>query len=224
SVAMARKHSFEVYLPVGYDTSDTRYPVVYFHGGSNASRLGRLTNTLDALIGTRLQAMIVVLIDIRAGGVFRAREPYAELWANELVPFIDEHYRTIATREARAHAGAGHSAHDAAYCAFRYPALSAKRAVQSFMTTDFGWEKLEPLITTAEEHPLKLHIEWGRYDLRSPHEDLDTGEITRAFVAFLEGRGYEVEAFEVADGSGWPAWRNRNDVILASLFPLTGAK
>ena len=162
--------------------------------------------------------MSTPLID---GNLTIALGPTGRLFA---VDNLDGERRTIATREARAHAGAGGSAHDAGYCAFRYPALSAKLAVQSFVTADFGWEKLEPLITTAEEHPLKLHIEWGRYDLRSPHEDLDTGEITRAFVAFLEGRGYEVEAFEVADRSGWPAWRNRNDVILASLFPLTGAE
>ena len=42
----------------------------------------------------------------------------------------------------------------------------------------------------------------------------------RDFVDFLTSRGYAVEAVEVPDGTGWPAWRNRSHVVLESLFPL----
>jgi len=224
SVAMDRSHTFEVYLPVGYDESNERYPVVYVHGGANAVLLGQLTNTLDNLMGTRLEPFIAVLIDIGAGSIFSPREPYGELWANELVPFIDENYRTIATREARANTGAGRSAHDAAHCAFRYPALSSKLAIQSIGIVEFGLEKLEPLITNPEEHPLRIHVEWNTYDLRNPQEAWDTRDMAQSIVALLEGRGYAVETYVSADGSGWPAWRSRNDAVLESLFPLSAAE
>jgi len=220
SAAMGRRHTFEVYLPAGYDEGEKRYPVVYVHGGTNALELGRLTDTLDTLIGSSLEPVIVVLIDIAAGHIFMPRESYGELWAKELVPFIDETYRTIATREARANAGAGIAAHEAVHCAFRYPELSSKLAIQTLGIVEFGWDRLEPLITTAEEHPLKVHVEWGVYGLRNPQEAWDMRERTREFADFLQSRGYAVETFEAVDGAGWPAWRNRSDAVLESLFPL----
>ena len=181
---------------------------------------GGLTDTLDTLIGSSLEPVIVVLIDIAAGHIFMPRESYGELWAKELVPFIDETYRTIATRETRANAGAGIAAHEAVHCAFRYPEMSSKLAIQSLTMVEFGWERLEPLITTAEEHPLKVHVEWGVYGLRNPQEAWDMRERTRGFADFLQSRGYAVETFEAVDGAGWPAWRNRSDAVLESLFPL----
>jgi enterochelin esterase-like enzyme len=221
SAAIGQRHTFDVYLPHGYDEGGRRYPVVYYHGGTNAVKLGRLTNALDALIGNELEPMVVVFMDITGGNIFMPRERYGELWANELVPFMDETYRTLATREGRANVGAGTSAHDAAHCAFAYPALSSKLAIQSLGVVDIGRNRLEPLVMTAQEHPLQVHIEWGVYDLYNPHEVMDVGAETRRFVEFLVSRGYAVESVEVADGTGWPAWRNRTDAMLGSLFPLT---
>ena len=219
SASMGRSHSFEVYLPTGYDEKEDRYPVIYVHGGALAVRLGQLPATLDNLIGNRLEPVIAVFIHIGAGHIFMTRDRYGEMWAKELVPFIDRTYRTKASAEARANVGAGIFAHEAAHCAFRYPGLSSRLAIQSLLMVDYGRERLEPLIRTGEEHPLHVHVEWGTYDLRNPQEAWDLRDLTRSFADYLRERGYDVETYEAPEGTGWPAWKNRSHAVLESLFP-----
>ena len=224
SDAMSRRHQIQVYLPAGYDESDRRYPVVYVHGGTLAQNLGQITDTLDYLIATsKLEPVIAVLIDIGVNHIFRPRDAYGEMWAGELVPFIDRSYRTLTGRDARANVGASLAAHDAAHCAFRYPELSSKLAVQSITLLDFGWERLEPLIPTESEHAFDIHVEWGAYDIRNPQEAWDVRDTTRDFASFLEGRGFDVATFEAPSGTGWPSWRNRSDAVLMSLYPVETA-
>ena len=85
---------------------------------------------------------------------------------------------------------------------------------------DFGRERIEPLVRTAQEHPLKIYMEWGVYDMRSPQEGWDMRENSRNLADWLRSRGYDVVAREVPDGTGWPSWKNRNDAVLQSLFPM----
>ena len=85
---------------------------------------------------------------------------------------------------------------------------------------EFGREPLEQLVRTADEHPLRIYMEWGAYDLRNPQEAWDMREFSRDLAEWLRGRGYDVVAREAPDGTGWPSWQNRNDAVLESLFPI----
>ena len=213
-------HSIAVYLPAGYDTGVDRYPTIYLHAGSDALERGEWTNSLDNLIQKTVAPVIVVFIDIGVGDIFIPRDEYGEVWAKEIVPFIDSTYRTNPVADARANAGGGDGAYDALYCAFRYPELSSRLAIQSLHMGDFGRERIEPLVRTAQEHPLKIYMEWGVYDMRSPQEGWDMRENSRNLADWLRSRGYDVVAREVPDGTGWPSWKNRNDAVLQSLFPM----
>ena len=44
---------------------------------------------------------------------------------------------------------------------------------------------------------------------------------SREMTDFLRTRGYTVAASEVADGTGWPSWKYRNDAVLEHLFPIS---
>ena len=107
-----------VYLPPSYATSpNRRYPVVYFlHGyaahAENYWNMLSVPAAADAAIANgSSREMIVVLPDaytVYSGGMF-SNSPTTGDWeayvAEDLVAYIDAHYRTIADRSARGLAG-----------------------------------------------------------------------------------------------------------------------
>jgi S-formylglutathione hydrolase FrmB len=110
-----------VYVPPGYDDSDTRYPSVYMIQGYTgqvtmwANRTAYrqpFIETADAVFadgGT--PGCVVVYVDAWTayGGSQFVDSPgtgrYHSYLCDEIVPWVDEHYRTIPDRESRAIAG-----------------------------------------------------------------------------------------------------------------------
>jgi enterochelin esterase-like enzyme len=209
-------HTIQVYLPVGYDETDTRYPVAYYHGGRGAFTRGELPTSLNYLLGKKVGPVIAVFIE-RASEFIPTK--YVDLWADELVPFIDANYRTIATPEGRANIGGGFDAYNALYLTVKRPGIAAKFAGQSVAMLDFQRVPFEELVRTAAEQPIDIYIEWGSYDMHNPQEAWDIRTMGRNLVEFLASRGYTVAGGEVHDGTGWSSWKNRTDRVLESLFP-----
>jgi outer membrane protein assembly factor BamB/enterochelin esterase-like enzyme len=215
SAALGKKHTVEVYLPAGYESGDRRYPVLYVHGGEAAKREGMFVESLDNLLGKSVQPLIAVFI--REGSFGQPK--YPEMFGTELIPFIDGKYRTIAEPHGRANHGGGFSAFDAILCTLKLPGTVGKVAAQSLFIFDFLETMLQP-IPEPSDPPLTIYIEWGRYDLRNPHEAWDIRKSDEKFVKELRDKGYKVTGGEVPDGTGWPSWRNRTNLVLETLFPV----
>jgi len=116
-----------VYTPYGYGTSDEDYPVLYLlHGGGGDedawSTLGRARQILDNLIEKGLAKPMICVMPNGNPGQQAARtrlieektyergDPaFANLYVTSLVkdviPYIESHYRVIASPEARAVSG-----------------------------------------------------------------------------------------------------------------------
>ena len=116
-----------VYTPYGYETSGEDYPVLYLlHGGGGDedawSIMGRARQILDNLIEKGLaKPMICVMPNGNPGQQaaktqlleekpFDRRDPenadlYVKSIVNDIIPFIESHYRVIAKPEARAVSG-----------------------------------------------------------------------------------------------------------------------
>lgn len=106
-----------VYLPPSYDTAaDRRYPVIYFLHGYGATaqayvNLMGLPGALDEPMTTDAREMIVVLPDANTlyNGSMYSNSPTIGDWegfvANDLVRYIDGHYRTVPERGSRGLAG-----------------------------------------------------------------------------------------------------------------------
>ena len=210
-------HTIHVYLPAGYDETDTRYPVAYYHSGRGALERGEVPKSLDNLLGKKVASVVAVFIE-RDSKFFPTK--YVDMWADELVPFIDGNYRTIATPEGRANIGGGFTGFHALYLTIKRPDIAAKVAGQSVAFLDFQLVPFEGLVRTAAEQPLDIYIEWGSYDMQNPQEAWDIRDADRKLVEFLTSRGYTVAGGEVHDGTGWSSWKNRTDRVLESLFPL----
>ncbi len=205
---------YQVYLPVGYGDSDARYPVVYYQGQTPAD-LSQVPLSLDNLIADGMQPVIAVFSE-----VFVPPGPfYSGMWAETLVPMVDESYRTIASGAGRVAVGAGLGSVVATFIAFEHPEMTSGLATQSFFFLTSDWDQLTPLLKPASERPLRMYMDWGVYGVQNPQEawDLRADSVLR-WEAFEE-LGFELQGGEANDGSGWAAWRNRNDAALKAILP-----
>ena len=221
SDVLGRPVVVEVYVPAGYDAeTERRYPVAYYHGGDHALERGEFQTSLDNLLGTEVRPLLGVFIEFIDTRLSVDR--YMEMWAKELVPFVDTTYRTVASREGRASIGGGFPGYTALVLAFGRSDLVGKTAglTPAMLVFEFAELALKGLVREAAEQPMDIYVEWGRYDVQSPNENGDMRVTTRAFLDFLTSRGYEVSGGEVPDGTGWSSWKNRTDRVLRSLFPL----
>jgi enterochelin esterase-like enzyme len=108
---MTHPLELRVYLPPCYDfDSTTRYPVLYFlHGQSfNDDQWDRLgaDETLDELITTgQVKPFIIVMPKESNYMIDQWTSKYGPALAEELVPWVDAYYRTLAERKYRAIGG-----------------------------------------------------------------------------------------------------------------------
>jgi enterochelin esterase-like enzyme len=123
SAALNKERHMLVYTPPGYDASSGRYPVLYFyHGGGDTieswAKEGRGPEILDNLLALHLvKPMILVMPDtqtdeplLEAAGLAtdavsqNAATADAEL-IKDIVPYVDNNFRTIANGDSRAISG-----------------------------------------------------------------------------------------------------------------------
>lgn len=107
-----------VYTPPGYDgKSKKRYPVLYLQHGWGEdetawSNQGRANLIMDNMIAEgKIQPFIIVMTygmtnDVKMGGIRNFKiEPFQTVLVDELIPYIDANFRTIAKQSHRAMAG-----------------------------------------------------------------------------------------------------------------------
>jgi S-formylglutathione hydrolase FrmB len=119
-----------VYLPPGYATSGLRYPVVYvLHGGGGDQAdwvtFGDIQGVLDrAHASDPAQAVIAVMPDGRSGQWFDYEDGSFLLETyvlGHLVPWVDDHFRTLADRSGRAVVGLSNGGYGAMHLAGKAP-------------------------------------------------------------------------------------------------------
>ena len=204
-----------VYLPAAYEGGE-RFPVAYIHDGGLARKRGKYINVLDNLIGKGIKPVITVFILHSAG---QKPDEYAEMFTKELIPYIDQTYRTIATSEGRASIGGGMGGVTALNCAFLDPTLVGNVATQSAFLFDSSETKLRDMLEKVDPKPMNIYMDWGKYDLRSPMESWGIAAGNVNVFKLLKEKGFTPVGGEVNDGTGWPSWRNRTDVLLKTILP-----
>jgi Enterochelin esterase and related enzymes len=112
---------YNIYLPPCYETGDERYPVTYhLHGytGNESSDIWVMNDICKAN-----KSIMVFANGTPDNGYINGKLPMDSIITTELVPFIDAHYGTIATREARTVTGFSMGGAGAFYYAVKYPEL-----------------------------------------------------------------------------------------------------
>jgi enterochelin esterase-like enzyme len=217
SARLGYELTYQVYTPAGYEELSglASLYVVDAHEYADA-RMGSLPTVLDNLIEDGAVAPIVaVLIDPRdpeTGQNRREKEfldnpAYVAFLAEELVPLIDETYRTDPSAGRRAILGDSYGGVNAAACGLAHPEVFGLVAMQSPAFVD---SKLYEGYRTAERLALRFFISYGE-----PPWDFDAGPM----IGILEAKGYPVQVMLVPEGHSWGQWRSQLDDLLIAFFP-----
>lgn len=106
-----------VYTPPGYENGKDKYPVLYLQHGWGEdetawSNQGHANLIMDNLISDgKIKPFIIVMTygmtnDVKPGGIRNFKiEPFQTVLTDELIPYIDSHFRTVKNKGSRAMAG-----------------------------------------------------------------------------------------------------------------------
>jgi enterochelin esterase-like enzyme len=123
--------SYLIYLPSSYDKDPAkRFPVVYWlHGLNGNQRAGAtfIAQMVPVAEAGKIPEMIVVLVNGMKDSFYNdspdGRWPIESVIIKELIPHVDQTYRTMARREDRAIEGYSMGSYGAAHLGFKYPEL-----------------------------------------------------------------------------------------------------
>jgi hypothetical protein len=137
-----------IYLPEGYDTSGLAYPVEYsIHGGGN--NRDNITYGFVPYFDKSPNPLIVIMPFM--GGESRNVKLEEAYLIEEIIPFVDENYRTIPYREGRSIVGVSRGGGDALHIVLAHPELfSAVGGVSA------GGARSLPARQAFEDHPQKV--------------------------------------------------------------------
>ena len=227
SEALQNEREVRIYLPPGYEEGLRRYPLLIVNEGIDALESGKMVYSLDNLVGTEVEPVIVAFIGTTgfydtlnelAGKLSRE---YAIMLAEELVPHLDERYRMRPGRENRAVSGVTWGGQAALYTAMRYPHVFGKVAAQTVRLVPPQGDEVLAWMATLEGHEFQFFVDWNRFDYRkSDLISIDTRADSRKILELLEERGFTVDGGEVYGGPGWASLRDRTDDMLIALFPM----
>lgn len=215
SKATGGTRTMVVYTPPGY-SKDQKYPVLYLLHGAGDDQTGWTTKgaahtILDNLYAEKkIEPMIVVMPNgfAQAAGSTDRRGAFRDDLLQNIIPYIDSHYPTLAERDARALAGLSMGA-------------GQSLTIGLANTDKFAWigafsggglRSAESFLADPES-PKKLNLLWlssGDSDrvktsLAGLHSALDEKKIPHTF--HIEAGGHE-----------WPVWNNDVYWISQQLF------
>ena len=221
-----------VYTPAEYEKGKKKYPVLYLQHGMGEdetgwSKQGHMQHIMDnAIASGKAVPMIVVMEsgDIKApfnfaggGSNQQGRSQYGASFypvlLEDLIPYIDSNFRTLADREHRAMAGlswGGHQTFDVVL-----PNLNKFAWMGTFSGAIFGLDvktAYDGVFARADEFNKRIHyfyMNWGSDDF------IKSGEI----VQQLRDLGIKVDAEESAGtGHEWLTWRRGLNAFIPHLF------
>ncbi len=212
-----------VYTPPGYNiNTGEKYPVVYIqHGGGEDetgwSNQGKTDIILDNLIAEgKAHPMIVVIANgnVRTGGGGYSSEGMAAFkkeMTQNIVPFIDQNYRTLPDAKNRAICGLSMGGGQSFYVGLE--SLDVFASVGIFSSGIFGGirtsgngfdaeKEIPGLLSKSAEFNQKLdlfYISCGEQDMRI--------EYTKKAVETMKKNGLEVEFNSFPGDHEWQVWR-----------------
>lgn len=213
-----------VYTPPGYGKNiEQKYPVVYIqHGGGEDEtgwvNQGKTDLILDNLIAEgKAKPMIIVITNgnMRSGGGGYSSEGMANFkkeMTQNIVPFIDENYRTLANAKNRAICGLSMGGGQSFYVGLE--SLDFFNSVGTFSSGIFGGirnpsgstfdagKEIPGLLSRSDEFNKKLdlfYISCGEADMRIEH--------TKKAVATMKENGLDVVFNSFPGDHEWQVWR-----------------
>ena len=246
--AKQKNRALHIYLPDDYDSSEERYPVMYFFDGHNLffdsdATYGKSWGLKDFLDSWQKKIMIV---GIECGHEGRERldeySPYSFAsdfigavngmgdvtmrWIiDEIKPLIDSTYRTWPHREATGIGGSSMGGLMSLYAGIRYNAVFSKAACLSSAVHPCMSELIRDLSVSAVDPDSRFYLSWGTEEAGGTHEkpedDWKTGTAlcSRRIAELLEKHGADVSLFCQRGGRHCEAdWEKQLPVFMNYLW------
>jgi enterochelin esterase family protein len=213
-------YQLKIYLPPGYDSlSVERYPTVYFQDGFEYVSLASAQNVIDNLIDSnKIKSLIAVFVrpnnrnDEYAGN---KRLQYRNFFINELVPYIDQNYKTKTQASDRLVLGDSYGGNISALISYNHPDLFGNCGLHSGAFQPNGYEIYSQVMTDLANgitKNIKWYSTWGTYE----------GSLSGTMNSFkdsLLAHNYEIGWERKHEGHSWGLWRATIDDILIYFFP-----
>lgn len=197
--AIPGPRNLHLYLPHGYSRSQSRYPVLYVQDGGDYIHRAKLHWVLDNLLADHLiEPLIAVCIDpIERFREYTCNPDYADLLLQEIVPLIDQSYRTQTEPGSRTLLGASLGGLISTFVSYQHPDVFGQVFGQSSSYQFFG-EQMVEIFEHDPKQPLRLFLTAGRFE----------GLIgaNRRMRSALQARGYRFEYSEMNEGHTWHNW------------------
>lgn len=217
SEALTYELQYWVYTPANYDVLED-LPVLYVSDGAWYKETGNMPAVLDSLISAELMEPIVaVFLDARIPGYehlsrrnaqFFCNSSYIEFYKRELIPTIDNTYKTRPDRSARAILGLSFGGLNSA-CFGLYAHDSFEGiAMQSPATHPVRY--IHQAYADSVRLPLRIFLSSGDRN--------DNEARTRALRDILRGKEYPMQYVEVPFAHNWDNWGPLQDDLLLYFF------
>ncbi len=161
SDALNEQRAFNLILPLDYEVSASRYPVLYLlHGYTGDNNNWTLLTNLSGY-AARYRLIIVMPDGSNGWYVNSATDPKArfeDYIIKDIIPYVEKHYRTIPLRRARAIAGLSMGGYGAMFLGLKHPDLFA--AIGAFSgALDVAHNGIPPDTLNANEKERKQRAE-----------------------------------------------------------------
>jgi putative tributyrin esterase len=253
TVEMAAPHlggmtvGFNVILPRDYATSTQRYPVLYLlHGYTDHYpawvSYSRITDY------ARGYQEIIVMPEGDNGFYTNSYEDRSLAWEDfimlDLIPYVDSHYRTVASRQGRAIAGLSMGGYGAMKLGLKHPEMFAATASLSGALAaarpreahpdDLEFQKLVANVFGPPDNPARAQEDPFELVKKVPAElrpqlyiSVGAGDFllqeNRDFVKLLSELKIPYQYREFPGKHEWPVWDREIQVVLALQAPVIGA-
>lgn len=235
--------SMHVYTPPGYESTTARYPVLYLlHGSgdedSGWSTIGRAGFILDNLLAAnKAKPMIVVmpngsmprpaLTPVAPGtapspaavaAMSRAQEQFSDELLKNVLPYVESHYRVLASRENRAVAGLSMGGGQTLRVApanldkFAYIGVWSS-GVNQQSASDFQKRNAE-FLDDAEKTNKMVKLFW----IGVGEKDTGANASAKNLAEILKTHGIKNEFHESEGGHTWINWRHYLNEYAPLLF------
>ena len=214
-----------VYTPAGYDQGKKRYPVLYLQHGmaedeTGWSRQGRMQHIMDNAIARGEAVPMLVVMEsgdikaaFRGGDRSQFGASFYPVMLNDLIPYVDSHFRTLSDREHRAMAGLSWGGHQTFDVVLNH--LDKFSYMGTFSGAIFGVDLqtvYNGIFTRPDEFNKKIHY---LYMSSGTEENFGTED----FVKKLKAAGINAH-FSSSEGTAheWLTWRRGLHELIPHLF------
>ena len=216
-----------VYTPPGYDQNlEQRYPVLYLQHGWGENEYGWGAQgcadlIMDNLIaGGKARPFIIVMVygmtnETRMGGLRNFDiGPFETVLVKELVPFIDQNFRTLSNQPNRAMAGLSMGAMETKMITLRNPDVFSH--IGLFSGGSIGTSDIPDMAAFKEKNKL-VFVSYGSRELGGNRGGF--GGDPKANVAALKEAGINSVFYESPNTAHeWQSWRRSLREIAPLLF------